>query len=63
MESILRTSSSASSRVAWAVCPSCHRNSLVRRKGRVRISQRTTLPHWFKSWGRSRQLLIHLDHM
>ena len=27
------------------VCPSCQRNSLVRRKGRVVFSQRTTLHH------------------
>ena len=36
---------SASSLVAWAVCPSCHKNSEVRKKGRVRISQRITLHH------------------
>src|SRR3546814_3943805 len=54
--SILSVSSIASSREAWAVCPSCQRNSLVRRNIRVRISQRTTLAHWFMSTGRSRQL-------
>src|SRR3546814_10820866 len=50
--SILSVSSIASSREAWAVCPSCQRNSLVRRNIRVRISQRTTLAHWFMSTGR-----------
>ena len=46
-------SSIADSDVAWAVCPSCHRNSDVRRKGRVRSSQRMTLAHWFILRGRS----------
>ena len=32
--------------VACAVWPSCHRNSLVRRNGRVRISHRNTFAHW-----------------
>ena len=45
---------SASSRVSCAVCPSCHRNSAVRRNRRVRISQRTTLAHWLQRIGRSR---------
>jgi hypothetical protein len=49
-----RTSSWASSWLAWAVCPSCHRNSVVRRNMRVRFSQRMTLAHWFTSSGRSR---------
>ena len=40
--------------VAWAVWPSCQRNSLVRRNRRGRSSQRTTLAHWFSSSGRSR---------
>ena len=31
--------------VACAVWPSCHRNSSVRTKGRVRISHRCTLAH------------------
>ena len=31
--------------VAWAVCPSCHRNSEERRNGRVVFSQRTTEHH------------------
>ena len=31
---------------------------MVRRKSRVRISQRTTLAHWLISSGRSRWLLI-----
>ena len=52
--SIRRASSNASSRVACAVCPSCHRNSDVRKKRRVRISQRTTLAHWLHRMGRSR---------
>ena len=45
---------SASSAVACAVCPSCHRNSSVRMNGRVRISQRCTFAHWFSSIGKSR---------
>ncbi|KAH8059210.1 synthetase [Aureococcus anophagefferens] len=53
----------ASSRVAWAVWPSCQRNSDDRRKGRVRISQRTTFAHWLIFSGRSRWLLIHLPNM
>ena len=40
--------------VACAVCPSCQRNSVVRKNKRVRISQRTTLAHWLISKGRSR---------
>ena len=44
-----------SSAVAWAVWPSCQRNSAVRRNRRVRISQRTTLAHWLHRMGRSRQ--------
>ena len=52
--SIFCASSSASSRVAWAVWPSCQRNSDVRRNGRVRISQRITLHHWLHIKGRSR---------
>ena len=39
---------------AWAVWPSCHKNSAVRRNNLVRISQRTTLAHWFIKRGRSR---------
>ena len=42
---ISRALSCASWAVAWAVWPSCQRNSAVRRKRRVRISQRTTLHH------------------
>lgn len=34
--------------------PPHHRNSRVRMNGRVRISQRWTLAHWFSSRGRSR---------
>ena len=49
----------ASSAVAWAVCPSCQRNSAVRRKSRVRISHRTTFAHWLMSSGRSRWLCTH----
>jgi hypothetical protein len=44
----------ASSRDACAVCPSCHRNSLVRRKTRGRSSHRTTFAHWLSRSGRSR---------
>src|SRR5438105_3193104 len=54
--SICLASASASASVACAVCPSCHRNSVVRRNSRVRNSQRTMLHHWFKSSGRSRSL-------
>ena len=50
----------ASASSACAVCPSCQRNSVVRRNIRGRISQRTTLAHWFSSIGRSRCELIHL---
>ena len=56
-------SSCASSAVAWMVCPSCHRNSLVRRKGRVVFSQRMTEHHWFSFMGRSRQVCTHLEYM
>jgi hypothetical protein len=35
----------ASVDVACAVCPSCHRNSELRRKGLVRSSHRTTFAH------------------
>ena len=38
-------SASASSAVSCAVCPSCQRNSVVRRNGRVTFSHRTTLAH------------------
>ena len=51
---IRSASATASSFVAWAVCPSCHRNSAVRRNIRVRISQRITLAHWLHRMGRSR---------
>mmetsp|Transcript_22814 Transcript_22814/g.70485 ORF Transcript_22814/g.70485 Transcript_22814/m.70485 type:complete len:413 (+) Transcript_22814:169-1407(+) len=57
--SICSVSASASSCVACAVWPSCHRNSSVRTNGRVRISQRTTLAHWLTSSGRSRYELTH----
>jgi len=39
--------------VAWAVCPSCQRNSAVRRNNLVRISHRTTFAHWLIRIGRS----------
>ena len=54
------TSSWASAWVAWAVCPSCQKNSPVRRNMRVRSSQRMTLAHWLISRGRSRWESIHL---
>ena len=41
-----------------AVCPSCQRNSAVRRNTLVLISQRTTLHHWLQSIGRSLQEVI-----
>jgi hypothetical protein len=41
--------------------PSCHKNSLVRRKGWGFLnSQRTTEFHWLRRRGRSRWLRIHL---
>lgn len=40
-----------------------HRNSVVRRKGRVRSSQRCALHHWLSSRGRSRQLCTHCANM
>ncbi len=43
--SILLVSSSASSFVAWAVWPSCHRKSVVRRKSLVLISHLTMFAH------------------
>ena len=61
--SIRSASASASSRVSCAVCPSCHRNSVVRRNSRVTFSQRTTLAHWLMSSGRSRHDWIHLAYM
>ncbi len=57
---IRRAYARASSRVACAVCPSCQRNSLVRRKIRGRSSHRTTFAHWLSSSGRSRYESIHL---
>ena len=42
---IIRVSLHASVFVSCAVWPSCHRNSVVRRKSRGRSSQRTTLHH------------------
>ena len=56
-------SSCASSCVVCAVCPSCHRNSSVRRKSRVRISHRTTFAHWLMRMGRSRYDCVHLANM
>src|SRR5207248_129064 len=58
-----RTSSRASSSVRCAVCPSCQRNSVVRRNRRVRISQRTTFAHWLMRIGRSRQDWTHFPYM
>lgn len=46
-----QTSFSASSGVAWAVWPSCHRNSRVLTNGFVRISHRVTFAHWTKLYG------------
>ena len=46
--------------VSCAVWPSCHRNSVVRRKKRVLRSHRCTLHHWFSSSGKSRQELTQL---
>src|SRR4030067_2283233 len=55
------TSASASSAVAWAVFPSCQRNSLVRRKSLVAlVSHLTMLHHWLILTGKSLQLRIHL---
>ena len=45
--------SSASSAVACAVCPSCHKNSLERRNGLVSFSHLTTEHHWLYTFGRS----------
>ena len=45
------------------VCPSCQRNSEVRRKGRVLFSQRMTLHHWLYFMGRSRQDCTHLAYI
>ena len=42
--------SSASSRVACAVCPSCHKNSAVRRKSRVRIPSASHCTIGCKGW-------------
>mmetsp|Transcript_45647 Transcript_45647/g.92134 ORF Transcript_45647/g.92134 Transcript_45647/m.92134 type:complete len:221 (-) Transcript_45647:515-1177(-) len=53
----------ASSLVAWAVWPSCHRNSADLRNGLVRSSHRTTLAHWFSFKGNSRYVLIHFPNM
>jgi hypothetical protein len=60
ISSMSRVSSTASSFVAWAVCPSCHRNSEVRRKSLGLFSQRITLHHWLISIGRSRHDCTHL---
>ncbi len=50
---IFVASAIASCSVECAVWPSCQRNSAVRRKRRVRISQRTTFAHWLHIMGRS----------
>src|SRR4029077_19236074 len=61
MSRIVITSSSASFSVSCTVCPSCHRNSVVRRNGRVDvISALTTEFHTLMRIGRSRQLFTHL---
>ena len=57
------TSAWQSSAVACAVWPSCQRNSAVRRKGRVTISQRSTFAHWLMSTGRSRYDSIHFAYI
>ncbi len=49
--------------MACAVCPSCQRNSVVRRNIRVRSSQRTTLAHWLIRIGRSRYDCTHLAYI
>ena len=54
-----RWESFALSKLAWAVWPSFHRNSRVRRKGVGSLnSHRTTLDHWLSFRGRSRWLRI-----
>ena len=60
---MVRVSSWASSGVACRVWPSCQRNSLVRRKGRVVFSQRMTEHHWLYLMGRSRQVCTHFEYM
>jgi hypothetical protein len=59
MSRIRSVSSSPSSAVACRVWPSCQRNSVVRRNGRVTFSQRTMLAHWLIITGRSRQERTH----
>src|SRR6266511_2125623 len=62
--SIMRiVSSCASSAVSCAVCPSCQRNSVVRRNGRVTFYQRTTFAHWLMRIGRSRHEFTHLAYI
>src|SRR5499426_2084311 len=56
-------SSCASSSVSCAVWPSCQRNSVVRRNGRVTFSHRTTFAHWLMRIGRSRHDCTHLAYM
>ena len=53
----------ASASVSCAVCPSCQRNSVVRRNGRVTFSQRTTFAHWLMRIGRSRHDWIHFAYI
>src|SRR4030067_246832 len=60
---ISRHPASASSIVRCAVCPSCQRNSAVRRNRRVAFSQLTTLFHCNSSTGRSRYDWIHLAYI
>ena len=45
------------------VWPSCQRNSLVRRNGRVAFSQRMTEHHWLYFIGRSRHVCTHLAYI
>src|SRR3989344_4000699 len=59
--SIFSASLTASSLLAKAVCPSCHKNSRLLKKGvQCLNSQRTTLHHWFNRRGRSLYERIHL---
>ena len=64
MSSIDITSCSASSLVACTVCPSCHKNSDVRRNGFVDfISARSAVFQKLSFRGKSLQLFIHFEYM
>ena len=63
ISNIFNASSLASSIVAWAVCPSCHRNSDVLKNSLVLISHLTTFDHWLISIGRSLWLDIHFANI